>query len=103
MIGDKNLDIAGDENSSSRLRSMIKNIATKLGYAQYFLEASGAIDDDHKPFADAGVEVLDVIDLDYGPQNAYWHTASDTLDKLSAHSFQVAGDVVFELVKQLDG
>jgi glutaminyl-peptide cyclotransferase len=82
---------------------VVKRIAAKLGYAHYFLAASGAIDDDHKPFADAGVEVLDVIDLDYGPENSYWHTAHDTLDKLSAHSLQVVGDVVFELVRELDG
>jgi glutaminyl-peptide cyclotransferase len=103
MIGDKNLDIADDENSSSRLRSVMRRIATKLGYAHYFLAASGAIDDDHKPFADAGVEVLDVIDLDYGSGNSYWHTAQDTLDKLSAHSLQIVGDLVFELVRELDG
>jgi len=46
--------------------------------------------------------VLDVIDLDYGPSNGYWHTAKDTLDKLSAHSLQVVADVVFELVRELD-
>jgi Zn-dependent M28 family amino/carboxypeptidase len=103
MVGDKNLDLADDENSSLRLRSMVKKAAAKLGYAHYFFEGSGAIDDDHKPFADAGVEVLDVIDLDYGPSNSYWHTAQDTLDKLSARSFQVVGDLVFELVRELDG
>jgi len=103
MVGDKNLDLADDENSSSRLRSMVKRAAAKLGYTHYFLEGSGAIDDDHKPFADAGAEVLDVIDLDYGPSNSYWHTAQDTLDKLSARSFQVVGDLVFELIRELDG
>lgn len=102
MIGDKNLDIANDEFSSPELRSRVKGIAAKLGYAHYFLEASGAIDDDHKPFADAGVQALDVIDLDYGPGNRYWHTSEDTLDKLSAHSLQVVGDIVFELVRELD-
>ena len=102
MVGDRNLDIADDENSSARLRSMMRKAAAKLGYSRYFLAESGAIDDDHKPFADAGVQVLDVIDLDYGPSNGYWHTAKDTLDKLSAHSLQVVGDVVFELVRELD-
>ena len=102
MIGDKNLDIANDEFSSPELRSRVKRIAAKFDYARYFLAAPGAIDDDHKPFADAGVQVLDVIDLDYGPGNRYWHTAEDTLDKLSAHSFQVVGNIVFELVRELD-
>ena len=44
-----------------------------------------------------------MIDLDYGPGNSYWHTAKDTLDKLSARSLQVVGDIVFELVRELDG
>jgi glutaminyl-peptide cyclotransferase len=103
MIADKDLDIASDEFSSPALRSRVKQVAAKLGYAHFFLETSGAIDDDHKPFADAGVQVLDVIDLDYGPGNSYWHTAQDTLDKLSVRSLQVVGDIVFELVKELDG
>ncbi len=102
MIGDKNLDLSDDENSSQSLRNTVWQIAAKLGDAQYFRHDPGAIDDDHKPFADSGVNVIDLIDLDYGPQNAYWHTADDTMDKLSAHSFQVVGDVVVALVKELE-
>ena len=74
MIGDKGLDILNDANSSSNLREMMQNTAAKLGYAKYFRQDPGAIDDDHKPFADVGVNVLDVIDFDYGPRQAYWHT-----------------------------
>ena len=89
MIGDKQLDLANDANSSPELRALFSKIAAKQGYAKYFRTDRGGIDDDHKPFADAGVNVIDVIDLDYGPNNSYWHTAQDTMDKLSAHSFQV--------------
>jgi Zn-dependent M28 family amino/carboxypeptidase len=102
MIGDKDLDIADDENSSEALRDDVWRIAAKLGDAKYFRHDPGAIDDDHKPFADSGVNVLDIIDLDYGPNGSYWHTAQDTMDKLSAHSFQVVGDVVLDLVDQLE-
>lgn len=102
MIGDKNLDIANDENSSQALRSMMWKVAAKLGDSKYFRHDAGAIDDDHKPFADAGVNALDIIDLDYGPNGSYWHTAKDTMDKLSVHSMQVAGDVVTELVEELE-
>lgn len=45
---------------------------------------------------------VDVIDLDYGPNQAYWHTAQDTIDKLSAQSLQVVGEVVLETVAELD-
>jgi glutaminyl-peptide cyclotransferase len=101
MIGDKDLDIADDEYSSQSLRTMVWQIAANLGYEKYFRHDAGGIDDDHKPFADAGVNAIDIIDLDYGPNASYWHTANDTMDKLSVHSFQVVGDVVLELVKEL--
>lgn len=102
MIGDKDLDIADDENSSEALREDVWRIAAKLGDAKYFRHDPTAIDDDHKPFADSGVNVIDIIDLDYGPNGSYWHTAQDTMDKLSAHSFQVVGDVVLNLVNELE-
>jgi len=102
MIGDKDLDILNDENSSSSLRGAVRQIAAKLGDSKYFLAEASGIDDDHKPFADAGVNVIDLIDFDYGPNNSYWHTAQDTMDKLGAHSLQVVGNVVIELVKDLE-
>lgn len=102
MIGDKDLDINDDDNSSQALRDMVWKIADRLGDAKYFLHNPGGIEDDHKPFLDAGVNAIDIIDLNYGPNNAYWHTAQDTMDKLSAHSFQVVGDVVMGLVKELE-
>ena len=107
MIGDKDLDLNNDEYSSQSLRAQVWQIATNLGYAKYFRHDSGAVDDDHKPFVDAGVNAIDLIDLDYGPHSAnapngaYWHTAADTMDKLSPHSLQVVGDVVVELLKEL--
>lgn len=102
MIGDKDLDIANDSNSSMELRDELFAAAAKTGNAKYFRHDLAGIDDDHKPFGDMGVSVLDVIDLDYGPNNSYWHTAADTMDKLSIHSFQVVGDVVMELVAKLE-
>ena len=78
-------------------------MADRLGYAKYVRSDSGAIDDDHKPFAELGVNVLDVIDLDYGPNGKYWHTAADTMDKLSVRSFQITGDLVLGLLRDLDG
>jgi Zn-dependent M28 family amino/carboxypeptidase len=101
MVGDKNLDIAPDLNSSQSLRDLIWQTAKSLGYGKYFLSQEGAIDDDHMPFIASGANAVDIIDLDYGPQNSYWHTAQDTMDKLSAHSFQVVGDVIVEVLAKL--
>jgi Zn-dependent M28 family amino/carboxypeptidase len=102
MIGDKELDILNDANSSAALRDMTWKAAAGLGYGKYFHKDLGGIDDDHQPFAEVGVNVIDLIDFDYGPQQAYWHTALDTMDKLSAQSLQIVGDVVLEVVKELD-
>ena len=43
--------------------------------------------DDHTPFLEAGIPAVDIIDFDY----PYWHTAADTVDKVSATSLQVVG------------
>jgi len=102
MIGDKDLDILNDASSSVMLRNITWKAAANLGYGKYFHKDLGGIDDDHRPFAEVGVNVMDLIDFDYGPQQAYWHTALDTMDKLSAQSLQIVGDVVLEVVKELD-
>ncbi|MGA3025889.1 MAG: M28 family peptidase [Bryobacteraceae bacterium] len=102
MIGDRNLDIARETNSSPELLRTVWKCAWDLGYGRYFTDAEGPIEDDHTPFLARGVNALDVIDFDYGPNNSWWHTPEDTLDKLSAHSFQVVGDVLVEALARLD-
>jgi Zn-dependent M28 family amino/carboxypeptidase len=54
------------------------------------------------PFVSAGVNAADLIDFDYGPDNSYWHTSRDTMDKLSADSFRVVGTVVLEAIQRLE-
>jgi glutaminyl-peptide cyclotransferase len=102
MIGDKNLDILQDSNSSASLRKLVWQTADQLGYGRYFLKTDGAIDDDHMPFVSAGVNALDLIDFDYGPSNSYWHNDKDTTDKLSARSLQIVGDVVIKSITALE-
>jgi Zn-dependent M28 family amino/carboxypeptidase len=102
MIGDKKLDLSNDGNSSEPLRAELRKIAERLGYSDFLRTDEGGVEDDHKPFGDSGVNVIDIIDLDYGPQGAYWHTAQDTIDKLSAHSLQIVGDLVTQLVQELE-
>ena len=106
MIGDKDLKIINDGNSSAALRFQVLQIAAKLGDRNHFESQVGGVDDDHIPFVKAGVNAIDIIDMTYGPAGpglgAYWHTGEDTMDKLSSSSFQVVGDVVLELVKELE-
>ena len=98
MIGDKDLDIMDEQNSSPALRKLIWSTARQLGYGKYFLDTGGPTDDDHMPFVHMGVEAVDLIDFD----KSYWHTPQDTIDKLSPHSFEVVGTVLTAVLNKLE-
>ena len=102
MIGDKDLGILQEGNSSRSLMKLVWQTARDIGYGKYFLDTGFATEDDHIPFVRQGVNALDLIDFDYGPNNAYWHTPQDTMDKLSAHSLQVVGDVLLAVLGKLE-
>jgi hypothetical protein len=103
MIGDKDLNIYQEQNSVARAPEVVSRVwdmAANLGYSKYFLpEAKYPVTDDHIPLLQAGLRVIDVIDLDYGPaNNSYHHTLADTMDKISAKSLGIVGDVAAALV-----
>ncbi len=102
MIGDADLDILRDDGSTAWLEDLVGRAATDVGYQSHFFAYETAVEDDHTPFARAGVPVADLIDFDYGYHNALWHTDQDTLDKLSPKSLKIVGDVVLESVRLLD-
>lgn len=103
MIGDKDLAIPREENSSQWLVEAIWGAARDLGYRQYFVNESQWLTDDHLPFLQAGIPAIDIIDFDYGSdQGSYWHTAEDTLDKVSARSLKIVGDVVLHSLPRLE-
>jgi Zn-dependent M28 family amino/carboxypeptidase len=103
MIGDKELDIQRDANSTPWLENLILQAATRLGYQSYFFAYGTTVTDDHIPFKKTGVPVADIIDLNYGYNNAFHHTTEDTLDKISPKSLQIVGDVVLETIRLLNG
>jgi Zn-dependent M28 family amino/carboxypeptidase len=106
MVGDKHLALLRDENSTPWLVDTIWNTARQIGHGKFFLANDTAMSDDHEPFLNVGIPAIDLIDFDYGPENSYWHTNSDTLDKVSGESVKVIGDVVIrslpEVFKQLN-
>lgn len=102
MIGDKDLGIVQEWNSSASLRRLVWQTAAQLGYGRCFLSQAAAIEDDHIPFVQKGVNALDLIDFDYGPDNSYWHTEKDTLDKLSADSLEAVGRTLVEVLRKLE-
>ena len=102
MIGDANLDLLKNPNSSQTLTRLIWEVAAEKGHQHNFLDDSLAIEDDHIPFYRRGVSAVDLIDFNYGPENSHWHTVADTMDKLSPSSFQVVGEVVLGAIKRLE-
>lgn len=102
MIGDADLSLIYDQNSTPWLRDLVWKTAHRLGYADQFpYQPPGFIEDDHVPFVRGGYSAVDLIDLQYGLFNRYWHTPQDTLDKLSPDSFATVLHVVAESLNEL--
>jgi Zn-dependent M28 family amino/carboxypeptidase len=102
MIGDKDLDIVRETHSTQWLVDLVAQAAKKFGYSQYFFQQDLDVEDDHLAFVERGIPSIDIIDLDYGPNNSYHHTAQDTMDKISAHSLTIDGDVFMETIRLID-
>jgi Zn-dependent M28 family amino/carboxypeptidase len=107
MIADKDLNIDHSDNSAPWLNDLLKVAAKNTGHSAYIFQYSEAEEDDHLPFAQRGVPVLDVIDAHYGPStkenpDGYHHTAQDTLDKISAKSLQISGDLFLEMIRLIN-
>jgi glutaminyl-peptide cyclotransferase len=103
MIGDADLNVDRETNSTSWLQDMVYQAAGKLGYQSYFFGRSLPIDDDHIPFVQLGVPSVDIIDMNYGPGDSYHHTPKDTVDKVSAKSLGIVGDTVLQTVAMING
>jgi glutaminyl-peptide cyclotransferase len=106
MIGDKRLNLKREGESTGWLVDLMWATAHKIGYGANYLLEEQYIADDHIPFKQAGIPVIDFIDFDYGPDHSYWHTNQDTLDKISGDSIKAVGDVIItalpDLFKRLD-
>lgn len=102
MIGDADLDIQRDSNSTPWLTDLVLQAATNLGFQSHFFQQTVGMDDDHIPFAKIGVPVVDLIDFTYGYNNVFHHTPDDTIDKLSAQSLSITSNVVMETIELLD-
>jgi Zn-dependent M28 family amino/carboxypeptidase len=102
MIGDADLNIDRDSNSTPWLEDLIATAATRYGYQSHFFARIQPMEDDHTPFVKLKVPAADLIDFNYGYGNAFWHTGEDTVDKLSAKSLEITGSVVEETILMLD-
>ena len=101
MIGDKDLHIDLAGNSTRALAELAMAEAEAAGHADKFSRGEIAILDDHYPFLLANIPAVDLIDFKFGPDNCYWHTGADTMDKISAESIRTAADVALRVVWRL--
>jgi hypothetical protein len=89
MVGDRSLNITLPLNSPPQMAQEIFAAAEALNLRNHFTYFEGDITDDHTPLNAAGVSTIDLIDFDF----AWWHTAEDKIDKVSAESLQTVGRV----------
>ncbi len=101
MVGQKNLVLPRDSESTKWLTDLIWRTAASLGYKDVFVSRETFNGDDHEPFLKRGIPAVDIIDLDGYINLGYWHTTQDMLDKISPRSLAIVGHVILESVKSL--
>ncbi len=98
MIGDKDLDIFFETSSTRWLMDLVWETARRIGVQDILSPIKTSIQDDHLPFLGLGIPSVDIIDLNYGPDNSYFHTEQDTLDKLSPENMEKVGRLVLAVL-----
>lgn len=102
LVGDRDLELFQETQSDAELVDIFFSSARRQGLGMYVDGPRQEIKDDHLSFIAAGIPSVDLIDFDYGPRNAYWHTDDDTLDKLSAASLEATGRIVLGGLPRLE-
>jgi hypothetical protein len=98
FIAQKGLRIEREAGSDPDLWAKLRGAAKRVGVGAVFPdETRSEIQDDHTPFARAGMRAIDLIDFDY----PCWQKPCDTLDQLSTRSLDASGEAVLQLVRQL--
>lgn len=104
MVGDKDLRLRPEGSSllaAPDLVARLWQLAQRLGYGDHFdLTPGTAIIDDHIPLQNAGIRAIDLIDLDYGPQNRWHHSTEDTRDKISPASLALMTHLATAIIRQ---
>jgi hypothetical protein len=98
MVGNKSLTVTLPPDSPRNLAANLFVAAEALKLREHFTYFDRDITDDHTPLNALGVPVIDLIDFDF----LWWHTAEDTLDKISADSLQIVGRVAIYQLSQLE-
>ena len=97
MVGKRGLRIKKEAISVSWAPHLVHRIwttARRRGSTVFSEEVGQPIFDDHVPFLQRGIPVVNLIDMDY----PYWHTVEDTPDKCSPKSLREVAEVILEVI-----
>ena len=103
MLGDEDLAISIPANGTPTLAKIAVHAAARAGYPGLVKSIPEHVKDDHVPFLEKGYKAIDLIDFEYGPKNAYWHTERDTMEHVSEESLLKSGRLVVSLLNILAG
>jgi hypothetical protein len=96
FIANQGLSLPRERGSDPALWARLRAAGRRVGVARVFPNrARGTIEDDHTPFAAAGVPAIDLIDFDFPP----FHTRGDNLRAVSERSLDAAGEALVELLR----
>ena len=98
MVGDDNWNLSIPENCSPELKKIVLQAAAELKLSDSVKQGSMHVLDDHVPFFKAGIPAVNLIDFEYGPGNAYWHTTEDKLDKIDPESLGKTADLILKIL-----
>jgi len=98
MVGPANPVYKRETNSTAWLTEVLWFTAARLGYGNVFINESITVADDHVAFLNRDIPAADIIDL----QVPYWHTTSDTLDKIDPRTLAITGHVLIASLPELE-
>jgi len=101
MIGDKDLDLDRDTNSTPWLVDVVYRAAQRVASSRTFLLAATQSRMTISPSARLEFQWL-TSSTSIRFDNLYHHTTQDTPDKCSAASLQIVGDIVMESIRALN-
>ncbi|HEU5208459.1 MAG TPA: M28 family peptidase [Longimicrobiales bacterium] len=102
LVGDTNPRFEMEGYSLQYAPEVVQRVwrmAEGIGYGNIFVRSSGmSVMDDHVPLNQGGIRTIDIIDMDYGPNNAYWHSQNDVVENTSSRGLGAVGDVIAALI-----
>lgn len=111
MVGARNARFPKEQYSTYFAAPIVEKVwdlASKLGYSNYFHNAEGGgITDDHY-FVNtiAQIPMIDIINLPIDSENkgfgSHWHTQNDDMDVINKRTLKAVGQVLLELLIKED-